>query len=114
MSTLLAIPQIDINTITLGGTSALILASYYKGDTEIIRLLLAAKANVNAEGPDGMTPLMDALLLPNPDLNMIKVLVKAGADVNHRNRFGATPLSMAKECGDKKIILFLEQSRLKG
>ncbi len=53
---------------------------------EIIKLLIARGADVNAVDEDNMTPLF------NKDVSAEKILVEAGADINIRSRKGNTPL----------------------
>jgi len=62
-------------------------------DTAIARLLIAAKADVNAAGQDGGTALMRAASANRVDV--LKVLVSAGANVNAKTSGGMTPLMVA-------------------
>ncbi len=68
-----------------------------KRRTEIVKMLLRAGANVNAESDEGWTALMGAALWGK--LNVAKQLIAAGARVNVRvtsGQFvGATPLYLA-------------------
>lgn len=54
---------------------------------------LAKGANVNAQSPEGMTPLMMAVIADKPLL--IRDLLKRGADVNCGDKKGNTPLHIA-------------------
>ncbi len=58
--------------------------------TEVVKLLLAAGADVNAGDVMGMTPLHHAV--SEGCLDDVKLLIGAGADVNARDRNGVTPL----------------------
>jgi ankyrin repeat protein len=70
---------------------------------EIVRILLAAKAEVNPKGRFFVSPLMHAL----EDLEMVKLLVANGADVNQKNFRGATPLMGAAVGKDAAVVKYL-------
>ena len=59
--------------------------------TEVARLLLAAKADMNAETAEGWTALLFALDKPE----LLAVLIEAGAPINARTGTGWTPLTLA-------------------
>jgi ankyrin repeat protein len=69
-----------------------LLSKVRENNTEAVKALIAAGADVNQEDDMmGYTPLS----LTN-DVAMIKLLISAGADLNHRDkRMGYTPLMMA-------------------
>jgi ankyrin repeat protein len=48
------------------------------GSPELIRALIDAGANVNAQDIQGMTPLMLAVASENQDLAVVKVLLQSG------------------------------------
>ncbi|MGH8174000.1 MAG: ankyrin repeat domain-containing protein, partial [Rhodanobacteraceae bacterium] len=50
------------------------------GQLEVVRALIAHKADVNSRGYEGATPLLEAAKLDNLDL--IKLLVVSGADTD--------------------------------
>lgn len=68
-----------------------------KGHEEIVKLLIAKGADVNAKDKDGWTPLMSAVSISNVEI--VKILLNKGAGVNAAitdGRFrGATPLTIA-------------------
>ena len=75
----------------------------WEGHTEVVELLIAKGADVNAKttGLEG-TPLHDAALAAHPaDLvahkEVIELLIAAGADVNAKKNDGKTPLDKAIE-----------------
>jgi hypothetical protein len=68
---------------------------YPSDNTDVISLLLRSGANVNAEGPDGTTPLMDAAGTLN--LTTIQLLLTSGADAAKRTTTGLSAYSFARE-----------------
>jgi Ankyrin repeats (3 copies) len=68
---------------------------YPSDNTEVISVLLRAGADVNAERPDGTTPLMDAAGKLN--LTSVRLLLASGADAAKRTTTGLTAYSVAQE-----------------
>lgn len=56
----------------------------------MVKVLLAAKADVNATDAKGNTPLIKASA--RGDINLVESLLKSGADVNIANKIGETAL----------------------
>ena len=79
-----------------------------KGDIATVRALLAQKADVNAQQPDGATAIQWAAYQNNAAL--ADVLIKAGADVKKPNNDGATPLFLASINGNAPMIEKLLQA----
>ena len=86
------------------GDSLLHEAMLYKSKqhTEIIKLLIANGADVNAKNKDERTPLHDAT-----SKERAEQLVTNGADVNAKDMFGKTPLHYAARSGQKEIVELL-------
>lgn len=70
-------------------------------------LLLASKANVNAKGNDGETPLYLAAF--NGRKDVVELLLANKADVNTKNNKGETPLHSAAIMGCKDVAELLRQ-----
>jgi ankyrin repeat protein len=64
------------------------------GHTGIIQMLLEAHAYIDAESPNGSTPLMMAAQYGTPEA--VKMLLQAGADPTLKNQLGLTALDFAK------------------
>ena len=116
----------DVNAQNLNGDTALMRAverlgidyNIYnsKGDyysdrilmdaRERIKLLLKAKANVNATNNNGETALIKAAeVSKNPET--VTLLLKAGADINAKDKHGYTALMKASWLGHTEIVKLL-------
>src|SRR5215475_5224967 len=73
-------------------------------DLRQIKALLEEGVSANAEGPDGITPLMAAA--ENGSLDAMKMLIDRRADVNAKNTYGSTAL-MWSVTDSKKVRLLL-------
>lgn len=82
-----------------------ILDAARRGDVEMVKSLLAQKAEVNAAQADGTTALAWAVYRDN--LPMTRMLVEAGADVNAANEYGVAPLHIACTNQDAAIATIL-------
>jgi len=78
-------------------------------NTDVIRLLLTAGAEVNARTTDGITPLMLAVGHPCN----IRPLLNGGADLNARDKWGRNALQLAREAKDATAIRLLEEAGAK-
>lgn len=63
------------------------------GHVEVIDFLLENSAYIDAESPNGTTPLMMAAMYGSPE--SVKMLIQAGADLNLKNMLGMTALDFA-------------------
>jgi ankyrin repeat protein len=81
----------NVNAFDDIGCTPLVYA-LYKKNNEIIEILIASNADVNAVA-SGMTPLMYASVIGNKEI--AEMLLLKGANVSAKNNDGATPLMMA-------------------
>ncbi len=126
----------DVNQVDKDGWTPLRWAAQ-KGRTEIVKVLIAAGANVNKEATeiigdsrlDGCTPLIFAaregrteivkVLTPLSiavlfgHLETVKALIAAGADVNETNLDGESPLYWAVKKGHTEIVELLKAAGAK-
>jgi ankyrin repeat protein len=63
------------------------------GHVQIIEYLLEHSAYIDAESPNGTTPLMMAAMYGSPEA--VKVLIQAGADLHPKNQLGLSALDFA-------------------
>ena len=86
-----------------------------KGYTGMMRLLIENDAYVDAESPNGTTPLMMAAYYASP--NAVKLMLEEGADPLLKNQDGQTALDMAlvkdKKLSVQYIRAFIEAVSLK-
>jgi len=87
----------------------LILACY-RGNTEVAKVMLEHKTNVNANSPMG-TALMAATV--KGDLDMVELLLKYHPDVNLSDNQGITALMYAAMFKNEKIVSLLLQNGAK-
>jgi ankyrin repeat protein len=66
-----------------------------RGQVEIVRMLIDAKANLNLQSITGDTPLHWATLYGQEKI--VKMLIDAGADLNVQDEEGYTPLHYIKD-----------------
>jgi len=63
------------------------------GHVQIIEYLLEHSAYIDAESPNGTTPLMMAAMYGSPEA--VKLLIQAGADLRQKNQLGLNALDFA-------------------
>jgi ankyrin repeat protein len=63
------------------------------GHVNIVEFLLEKSAYIDAESPNGTTPLMMAAMYGSPEA--VKVLIQAGADLHQTNQLGLSALDFA-------------------
>jgi ankyrin repeat protein len=95
----------NVNAIYNDGQIALMKA-VFNGDADMVQLLLARGANVNAtDDEEGQTALMDPV--DNGDADMVQLLLARGANVNAINNSGSTALMKAASNGDADMVQLL-------
>ncbi len=91
---------VDGRDSSYSGATALFAASQ-SGRVDVVKLLLAANANVNLPDNEGKTPLYAAS--ERMHLPVVKLLISANANVNLSTNDGKTPLSVAATKGNLDI-----------
>ncbi len=79
-----------------------------EGDTETVKTLVAAGADVHPQNEFGQTALMQAAFRGNTDT--VHALVAAGADVHAKDRDGETALMQAAWHGHTAIVQILKEA----
>lgn len=87
-----------------GGETALMLAAA-KGATDVIEMLIARGADVNATTAVGNTALMMAAARGH--VATVRVLVESGARAAHKNKYGLSAADWAKWTDRRDAILAL-------
>jgi len=62
----------------------------FRNTPEVIRLLLAAGADINATNEFGSTALFGTIRMPETEMNPQSLLLRSGADVNKKDKYGNT------------------------
>lgn len=75
------------------------------GETEIVKMLIAAGAKVDARDSTSRTPLMLAASMC--ETGIAKALIAAGAKVDARNEEGETSIFMAAQADDIEMVKML-------
>lgn len=130
INALLAAPKLDLNALNSKGESPLMLAAF-NGDLELARQMVSKGADVNktgwtplhyaatkghlalislflenhayidAESPNGSTPLMMASMYGTPEA--VKLLLDEGADALLRNQQGLTAIQFAQRANRQDV-----------
>ena len=99
--------------ITSRSDGTALIAAAHLGYTEVVEMLIAAKAPLNHVNNLGWTALMEAIVLGNGGANhtaTVRALVEAGCDVNIADRQGITPLQHARRRGYTEMSRILENA----
>jgi hypothetical protein len=85
-----------------------LIASALRGDLPRVRVLLDAKADLNARNGDGATALILASQAGHADV--VRALLAAKADVNAKTSNGATALTEASQHGHGDVVRLLKSA----
>jgi ankyrin repeat protein len=96
--------HIDAKTMDDDGWTALI-SSVYRGNTEVVKLLLKKGANTEVPANDGTTALIKAAI--RGDAEIAKLLLEKGAHLEAKNNIGDTALMMAARYGSAEVVNLL-------
>jgi len=97
----------DVNTQTLPGATALIVAAH-AGQAEVVRRLLTVpNIHPDFQEKDGWTALMFAAYSGNVDI--VYMLLDHGVDMGVQNVQGLTALDVAKQFNQREVVHILEE-----
>jgi len=94
----------QVNNATQEGRTALHIA-VYRGQVNMVELLLAHKADLRAKDNYGRTPLHEAIVSGSKDV--VGLLLARKADVNARDKQGGTPLHWAVGRDNTALVMLL-------
>jgi ankyrin repeat protein len=103
----------DPKNITSPYNGTALIAAAHRGNVEVVRMLIAAKAPLNHVNNLGWTALLEAIVLGNGAQNyfaIVQALIDAGCDVNLPDRNGTTALGHARNRGYSQIARILERA----
>jgi ankyrin repeat protein len=75
------------------------------GNPQVVQLLLEHYAYIDAESPNGSTPLMMAAMYGSAEA--VRVLLDAGADATVKNAIGLTALDFAQKAGHEDAVALI-------
>lgn len=104
----------DVNArfVSKGFEATPLMMAAAQKDTEIVRLILAKKPDIQAvDASTGLTALMMAVL--NNNVENAKELLSQGADVNKKAKNNTTALALAKQENNKEMISVLTNAGAK-
>lgn len=77
-------------------------------EPKLVQLLLDRGAEIDAQSPNGTTPLMMAAHYGSED--SVKLLLARGSDTRRRNHLGLSVMDFAKKSGRAPLVDYLERS----
>lgn len=84
--------------------------AYYNTAADIVKVLIAAGAEIDAIDQNGSIPLKIAVCKDAPDV--VKALIKAGANLQVQDNFGSTPLHLAVFSESAAIVQLLIDAKV--
>eukprot|EP00824_Muranothrix_gubernata_P007022 TRINITY_DN19004_c0_g1_i1.p2 TRINITY_DN19004_c0_g1~~TRINITY_DN19004_c0_g1_i1.p2 ORF type:complete len:431 (-),score=110.29 TRINITY_DN19004_c0_g1_i1:158-1450(-) len=100
------IPKGDVNAVSADGDPALYVAAEV-GAEEVVKALLAQKADHGKRNSEGQIPLHAAAREGN--MGILKQLKAAGSDLNAQDSRGQTPVFVACMAGQNEAVAFLKE-----
>lgn len=100
----------DVNYVKIAGPwmkVSILITSVHNKNTEIAKLLLEKKADVNWK--DGFKTSAILYAANTGSIEMLKLLLEFGADINDNDGQGNTVLNSAKESKNKDLIKFVKE-----
>ena len=108
LAMLLALCCVPASTWAHSGGDHPLVNAAGRGDLSQVKMLLAAKADVNDDAGRGITALMVAS--QNGHREIVQALLAAKANVNIKTRNGDTPLIAATQNGHEEVVHLLKKA----
>ncbi|KAJ8688115.1 hypothetical protein QAD02_023910 [Eretmocerus hayati] len=99
----LIVAKADVNKKGGRGSTSLHHAAFH-GKTDIVRILLLARASPDLVNDYGETPLMLATRSDHENFEVVEALIASGADVNKTDKRGCMSLHYAAKLGKATIV----------
>ena len=97
----------NVNFENTKGNTPLIHAILFDNIDIVEFLVKKCNVDINKQNNYKYTPIMFAIINPNPNIDIVKFLVANDANVNLKNEYGETPLMFATEKVNINIVQFL-------
>ena len=101
-------PTRKLGGIEIDASGSPLMEAAHRNDAEMVRVLLAGKARVDARNASGGTALTQAAALATPDL--ARLLIQAGADVNAVDKEGYPVITGPVALGNVEMVKALLQA----
>ncbi|MDI9348802.1 MAG: ankyrin repeat domain-containing protein [Candidatus Symbiobacter sp.] len=95
----------NLQIVSTAGLATASLLAAQAGSVDALKMLLAAKVDINQVAEIGGTALVRAA--ENGNLKVVKFLIENGADINATNKAGWTPLMAAAWKGHADVLNYL-------
>jgi hypothetical protein len=83
-----------------------LMGASYEGHVDVVEVLLAKGADINAKDKNGLTAL--DLASYEGRVNVVKLLLAKGADINAKDKGGLTVLGLASYIGHQEVVDLLK------
>ena len=95
----------DVNATDSFGLTPLMRAALFNSNADVIKILVAAGADVFAREPQYKSTALQLAANHNPSPKVIEALVEAGSDIHDVNYLGETALLMAVNSGNETKVI---------
>ena len=100
IASLLLEKGLDLETRNGGYDRTFLFQAAYCGSTDVVELLINARADPNAKDDDGWSPIHAAY----DNATSVRLLIEAGADVNAKTNDGSTSLLFASQYRNEEVV----------
>ena len=90
-------------------TTKQLFRSIFEGDITKAEKAIESGADINKENEDGITPLMQAVIVDNQD--MVDLLLSNNVKIDYKNKYDKTAIDVAEDYGRDKILNLLKENK---